>query len=197
MGASSGGMDGMSNPNVTGFCECCRAMELRQPPVITCLAASGPEFGSKLTNSSLVLRAIPDFDDYWSESGEGWSHGPQGLPPPTRPNLTDCKTGPSEIQIDCLKDMVRGARQLPAPWSSRVRRTCSELLVFRQGLSEKDVLDLNAGWRETTANAMRAVAKAGGWVWQMFSGRTSCSLVHFAAKVPRLRRIVRRSVCAA
>ena len=47
----------------------------------------------------------------------------------------------------------------------------SELLIFRQGLSEKDVLDLNAGWRETTANAMRAVAKAGGWVWQMFSGR--------------------------
>ena len=57
-----------------------------------------------------------------------------GLPQPTRPNLTDCKTGPSEIQIDCLQDM---------------------------GLSEQDVLDLNAGWRETTASAMRAVAKAG------------------------------------
>jgi hypothetical protein len=84
-----------------------------------------------------------DFDDYWSKSGEGWSAGPAGLPHPTRPNLTDCKTGPSEIQIDCLKDM---------------------------GLSAQDVLDLNAGWRETTASAMRAVATAGGWVWQMFSG---------------------------
>eukprot|EP00729_Bicosta_minor_P017387 gene17387-11685_t len=103
MGASSGGTDGMANPNVTGFY----------------------------------------FDDYWSESGEGWSHGPSGLPPPTRPNLNDCKTGPSEIQIDCLKDM---------------------------GLTNQDVLDLNAGWRKTTASAMRAVAKAGGWVWQMFSG---------------------------
>lgn len=103
MGASSGGTDGMANPNVTGFY----------------------------------------FDDYWSESGEGWSHGPSGLPPPTRPNLNDCKTGPSEIQSDCLKDM---------------------------GLTNQDVLDLNAGWRKTTASAMRAVAKAGGWVWQMFSG---------------------------
>jgi hypothetical protein len=53
-----------------------------------------------------VIASTPDFDDYWSESGEGWSHGPQGLPQPARPNLTDCKTGPSEIQIDCLKDMV-------------------------------------------------------------------------------------------
>ena len=39
MGASSGGMDGMSNPNVTGFCEFCRAMKLRQPRAITRLAA--------------------------------------------------------------------------------------------------------------------------------------------------------------
>ena len=31
-------------------------------------------------------------------------------------------------------------------------------------------MDLNAGWRQTTASAMRAVAKAGGWVWQMFGG---------------------------
>jgi hypothetical protein len=37
------------------------------------------------------------------------------------------------------------------------------------GLTAQDVLDLNAGWRKTTAIAMRAVAKAGGWVWQMFS----------------------------
>ena len=38
------------------------------------------------------------------------------------------------------------------------------------GLTEQEVLDINSGWRETTANAMRAVAKGGGWVWQMFSG---------------------------
>eukprot|EP00040_Diaphanoeca_grandis_P013021 m.65878 g.65878 ORF g.65878 m.65878 type:complete len:539 (+) comp23614_c0_seq1:190-1806(+) len=102
LGTSSNGMDGLANPNVTGFY----------------------------------------FDDYWAKSGEGWSHGPDGLPPPTAINLSDCKTGPSEIEIHCLLDM---------------------------GLSVQDVLDLNAGWRETTANAMRAVAKGGGWVWQMFS----------------------------
>ena len=60
-------------------------------------------------------------------------------------NLSDCKTGPSEIQIDCLQDM---------------------------GLSVQDVLDLNEGWRKTTSQAMLAIAKAGGWVWQMFSGGT-------------------------
>jgi hypothetical protein len=48
-------------------------------------------------------------------------HCPQQLPPPAPVNLSDCKTGPSEIQIGCLKDM---------------------------GLTEQDVLDLNAGWRE-------------------------------------------------
>ena len=87
------------------------------------------------------------FDDYWINSGEGWADGPSGLPKRTvhDVNISDCKTGPSEIQIDCLKDM---------------------------GLSKQDVVDLNTGWRQTTAAAMRAVAKAGGWVWQMFSEGT-------------------------
>jgi hypothetical protein len=38
------------------------------------------------------------------------------------------------------------------------------------GLSQQDVRDITAGWRETTERAMRAIAKSGGWVWQMFSG---------------------------
>ena len=39
---------------------------------------------------------------YWINSGEGWSNGPSGLPVRTAKdvNLSDCKTGPSEIQID-------------------------------------------------------------------------------------------------
>lgn len=84
------------------------------------------------------------FDDYWLNSGEGWSGGPAGLPARTAKdvNLSNCETGPSEIQADCLLDM---------------------------GLTVDDVLALNAGWRETTAAAMRAVVAGGGWVWQMFS----------------------------
>jgi len=87
------------------------------------------------------------FDDYWINSGEGWANGPAGLPyrGAKDVNLSDCKTGPSEIQINCLEDM---------------------------GLSVQDVVDLNDGWRKTTAAAMRAVAGAGGWVWQMFSSGT-------------------------
>ena len=99
-------------------------------------------FAVRLANPESIT-CIADFDDYWSESGEGWSQGPDHLPPPVKTNLSDCHTGPSEIQIDCLQDM---------------------------GLTEQEVLDINSGWRETTANAMRAVAKGGGWVWQMFSG---------------------------
>ena len=38
------------------------------------------------------------------------------------------------------------------------------------GLTEQEVLDINAGWRNTTATAMQAIAKGGGWVWQMMSG---------------------------
>lgn len=84
------------------------------------------------------------FDDYWLQTGEGWSNGPSGLPDRTvhDVNLSDCRTGPSEIQIDCLMDM---------------------------GLTAQDVVDLNDGWRATTEAAMRAVAGAGGWVWQMFN----------------------------
>ena len=59
-------------------------------------------------------------------------------------NLSDCSTGPSELEAHCLLDM---------------------------GLSKQDVLDLTAGWKQTQGAAMRAIAQAGGWVWQMFSGR--------------------------
>lgn len=63
-------------------------------------------------------------------------------------NLSNCNTGPSEIQIDCLIDM---------------------------GLTAQEVADINTGWRETTAAAMQAVASAGGWVWQMFEGGNAIS----------------------
>ena len=45
------------------------------------------------------------FDDYWIKSGEGWASGPSGLPVRGAKdvNLSDCKTGPSEIQVDCLQ----------------------------------------------------------------------------------------------
>ena len=94
-----------------------------------------------------ALCACSYFDDYWLKSGEGWAEGPSKLPPTLAKNvnLSDCKTGPSEIEIHCLQDM---------------------------GLSVQDVVDLTNGWKETTAAAMRAVANAGGWVWQMFSGGT-------------------------
>jgi hypothetical protein len=96
---------------------------------------------------SLACGAVPQ----WLKSGEGWANGPGQLPPALAQhvNLSDCKTGPSEIEIHCLADM---------------------------GLSVQDVLDLTAGWKQTTAAAMRAIAKAGGWVWQMFSGGTPVGL---------------------
>ena len=37
------------------------------------------------------------------------------------------------------------------------------------GLTAKDVLDVTEAWRNTTAQAMGAVAAKGGWVWQMFT----------------------------
>lgn len=56
-----------------------------------------------------------------------------------------CRSLPpfDQIQINCLQDM---------------------------GLTAQDVVDLNDGWRLTTAAAMEAVSAAGGWVWQMFEG---------------------------
>jgi hypothetical protein len=39
------------------------------------------------------------------------------------------------------------------------------------GLHAQDVMDLTAGWKATTTAAMQAIAKGGGWVWQMFKGR--------------------------
>jgi len=37
------------------------------------------------------------------------------------------------------------------------------------GLTAQQVLDITYGWRNTTAMAIRAVAAAGGWVWQSFT----------------------------
>ena len=81
-----------------------------------------------------------DFDDYWSKSGEGWSHGPAGLPPPAHVDLRDCKTGPSEIQIACLEDMglseqvvSRPATVAGIPGSPRLSsgyRVCWRVRVF-------------------------------------------------------------------
>jgi hypothetical protein len=102
MGVSSGGTDGMANPNISGFY----------------------------------------FDDYWAHSGEGWSDGP--MAGPIRPfNQSDCGTGPSEFERNCLLDM---------------------------GLTKANRDAITVGWRQTTAAAMEAVYEAGGWVWQMFSG---------------------------
>jgi hypothetical protein len=83
------------------------------------------------------------FDDDWLLSGQDWSEGPTGLPHRTANdvNLSSCATGPSELDSHCLLDT---------------------------GLSAADVVALMAGWRTTTAAAMRAVYDAGGWVWQMF-----------------------------
>ena len=84
------------------------------------------------------------FDDWWAESGDNWYNGPLGLPPRNQNdiNLSNSGTGPSEMESHCLEDM---------------------------GLSKQDVLDLNDGWRKTSAEAMLAVVNAGGWVWQMFA----------------------------
>ena len=84
------------------------------------------------------------FDDYWLLSGEDWSRGPAALPQRTAKdvNLTECATGPSELDQHCLLDT---------------------------GLSADDVVALMEGWRRTIADAMRAVHAAGGWVWQMFN----------------------------
>jgi hypothetical protein len=84
------------------------------------------------------------FDDDWLRSGQGWDRGPAALPHRTAEdvNISDCATGPSELESHCLLDT---------------------------GLSAADVLELMEGWRTTTAAAMRAVHEAGGWVWQMFS----------------------------
>ena len=83
------------------------------------------------------------FDDDWLLSGQGWDRGPAALPRRTAGdvNLSDCATGPSELESHCLLDT---------------------------GLSAADVVALMEGWRATTAAAMRAVHGAGGWVWQMF-----------------------------
>ena len=63
------------------------------------------------------------------------------------------------------------------------------------GLSEQDVLDLNAGWRSTCADAMRAVVNAGGWVWQMFapSGWGGGTPIGLGARGPRCATALRES----
>ena len=81
------------------------------------------------------------FDDEWARSGHGWATlDLAGKPIPF--NISDCRTGPSEIEGHCLLDM---------------------------GLTAEDVRDVTLGWRNTTAAALRAVHAAGGWAWQMFT----------------------------
>ena len=82
------------------------------------------------------------FDDEWARSGHGWAT--LNLPGDPRPyNISDCEdSGPSEIEAHCLLDM---------------------------GLTARDVHDLVLAWRNTTAQVLRAVHRAGGWAWQMFT----------------------------
>jgi hypothetical protein len=112
------------------------------------------------------------FDDWWAESGDRWYNGPLGLPPRNHDdiNLSNSRTGPSEMENHCLEDI---------------------------GLTKQDVLDINAGWRNTMAEAMHAVVDAGGWVWQMFapSGWGGGTPIGFGAKGPSCSAALRRS-CA-